>query len=174
MKIFLSRIHLNSSHPNVLYTDASLKKYIGIGGYAPGCLSYSLMIGGKKDINRAELAAIYAGMLLVPYDRLQVVTDSITAIDLLNKKHSHNKYQSLVDCMLFVCDKKFGGRVDYKKVKSHSGVFENDVADMLAGTASCGVGRSFVMPDVEKNKCIKDLVFENVRVNSLLFPVFFL
>lgn len=170
MKIFLSKNHLS----NVLYTDASLKTKIGIGGYAPGYTSYSFVIDGKKDINRAELAAIYAGMLLVPYDRLHVVTDSITAIELLNKKQSHNKYQSLVDCMLYVCDKKFGGRVDYKKVKGHSGVFGNEVADMMAGVASSSGARAFIMPDMDKNKCTSDLVFENVRANSLLFPVFFL
>lgn len=158
---------------NVIYTDASLKNKIGIGGYAPECLSYSFVIGGKKDVNRAELAAIYAGMLLVPFDRLNVVTDSITAIELLNKNKSHAKYQSLVDCILFVSNKKFGGRVEYTKVKSHSGVFGNDVADMLAGSAAAGHGnRHFVMP--AEKKYVKDAVFENVRVNSLLYPVFFL
>lgn len=171
MRIFLSK-RLHSS--NIVYTDASLKNKIGIGGYAPGCLSYSFVIGGKKDINRAELAAIYAGMLLLPYDKLHVVSDSITAIELLHRKHAHAKYQSLVDCILYVSDKKFGGRVEYTKVKSHSGVFGNEVADMMAGLSSTCGHRHFIMPADDNNKSTKDVVFENVRANSLLFPVFFL
>lgn len=171
MRISLSR---NLASSNVLYTDASLKNKIGIGGYAPRCLKYSFVIDGKKDINRAELAAIYAGMLIMPDDKLHVVTDSITAIQLLKKNKSHAKYQSLVDCILFVCHEKFGDRVQYTKVKSHSGVFGNDVADMMAGVAAGYGGRPFIMPDTDKNKCISDLVFDNIRVNSLFYPVFFL
>lgn len=117
---------------NKLYTDASLRQYVGISSYIPHHLLYASSIPGKKDINRAELAAIYVGMLLAPVTCLQVFTDSKTALDLVSNKFQRDQYHLLVYAIQNIASVKYNNHVQYNKVKAHSGVFGNEVADYLA------------------------------------------
>ena len=95
-----------------------------------------MTISGKKDINRAELAAIYMGLLLAGPDVLSVHTDSATALNLLKGSLCIEKYSMLVFAIKSITAVKYNGIVKYNKVKAHSGVRGNDIADALARHAA--------------------------------------
>jgi ribonuclease HI len=125
---------------------------------------YSFIIDGKKDINRAELAAIYVGLLISPrLENLEVLSDSCTALDLLNSDKI-NKYCKLVDCIKHVSYAKFNDCIRYTKVKSHSGVIGNEIAHNLArlGTSQRNVFNVF---DEDIND-IKNIVKYNIQKNN--------
>ena len=167
-KTFSSRSH------HRLFTDASLRKQAGIGMYMPSYLQHSAQINGKKDINRAELAAIYAGMLMAPVDHIQVLSDSITAIYLIKGIQKSGKYSTLVDCIKFISYKKFNGCVDYIKVKGHSGVYGNEVADRLAGLASSDLSSDlFYIPEAKPTHDIEEVVLSNIHMNSRIHNIIF-
>lgn len=157
---------------NKLFTDASLRKNIGIGGYCKKSLLYSCRVNGKKDVNRAELASIYVGLLLCNCKTIEIVSDSATAIELISGKFEKSKYQTLVDCINYITLVKFS-KVKYTKVKAHSGVFGNEVADCLAYAGSES-DRIFHMPDlIDEKYSIKDLVYENIYRNSFDHNIIF-
>ncbi len=120
---------------NKLYTDASLTKKMSIGGYIPSILTYSYVIDGKRDINRAELVAIYVGLLLAPCNNIQVLTDSETALYYIKGHHRNNKFNKVLDCIEYLSDIKYNNNIIYTKVKAHSGNVGNEIADSLAKNA---------------------------------------
>ena len=150
---------LSNKYPNYIFTDASLIKKAGIGIYyaAPHIqnpIKKHYYIDGKKDINRAELSAIYAGLLLYPSKptpqpaqlaqlaqlaqiaqiaQLGIFSDSITAINLIEDKTYNKKFDTLVQCIRYLSSKKYkNSKLIYTKVKAHSGIIENDIAHYLA------------------------------------------
>lgn len=127
MTIFFLKKH------NELYTDASIRDYIGLGAYVPNYCFLAMSISGKRDVNRAELAAIYSGLLIAPTRKpLQVYSDSSTALDLLANKFQHKKFDNLVFAIRNISLVKYDGLVQYHKVKGHSGVVGNEIAHNLA------------------------------------------
>jgi ribonuclease HI len=185
---------------NYIFTDASLIKKAGIGIYYSAAhiqtpVKKHYYIDGKKDINRAELSAIYAGLLLypttplaslashtphTPLAQLDLFSDSITAINLIEDKTYNKKFNTLVQCIRYVSSKKYkNSKLIYTKVKAHSGIKENDIAHYLA---RCGARSAtgdanpqiFHIPDAvidsnsNSNSNIEELVLENIYKNSLL------
>ena len=187
---------LSNKYPNYIFTDASLIKKAGIGIYyaAPHIqnpVKKHYYIDGKKDINRAELSAIYAGLLLYPTTKptkpaqLAIFSDSITAINLIEDKTYNKKFDTLVQCIRYLSSKKYkNSKLIYTKVKAHSGIIENDIAHYLArcgarcdaqSGADCAQPYLFHMPDsvVQTKKetphsSIEELVLENIYKNSLV------
>ena len=89
---------------------------------------------------RAELLAIYTALLTIPNNRsISIYTDSQAAIDGIHKSRSyfaHNKWLSannrnLLNNIEFVTNFK-SLQVVYVKVKAHSGIEGNELADSLA------------------------------------------
>lgn len=148
-----------------------MKKAVGIGGYSPDVMNFSCNINGDKDINRGELAAIYAGLLFMPVGRknIDVFSDSLTAIHLLDGKFQNSKYNCLVKCIKYVADMKYNGNVHYLKVKAHSSVWGNEVADSLARYGSVKEHLPFHVPEHGDN--IINLVHQSVHINSLIHDV---
>jgi ribonuclease HI len=109
---------------------------MSIGGYIPTVLTYSYIIDGKKDVNRAELIAIYVGLLLAPNKKIQVLTDSQSALYYIVGNHRNNKYNKVLDCINYLSDNKFKNDIIYTKVKAHEGIIGNEIADSLAKHAS--------------------------------------
>ena len=157
-----------------LYTDASIRSKVGIGGFhTHNNLMYSYKILGKKDINRAELAAVYAGLLIAPnMEVLEVLSDSHTSLSLIWGHQTHTRYATLVNCIRYVAHKKFGGHVYFDKVKGHSGVPGNELAHNLARVGT-EMNQVFHMPDLYEKKrgtwsrCVDDIVEENATLNGI-------
>jgi ribonuclease HI len=157
-------------------------KKTGIGMYIPESVSkyYSLISGNKckvKDVNAAELSAIYVGLLINPSNQpIEVYSDSITAINLLENKLYNKKFNTLVSCIKYVSIVKYKNNVQYVKVKGHSGVYGNEMAHNLAreGASSDHI---FYMPESNKTNTLslEDIMLENIYKNSLLHDnIFFL
>jgi ribonuclease HI len=178
---------------NYIFTDASLKKKAGIGIYYQNPtiqipIQKYYYIDGKKDINRAELAAIYVGLLLYPLvahaplvTHIDLFSDSITAINLIEDRTYNAKFDMLVQCIRYLSSKKYSNtKIIYTKVKAHSGIKENDIAHYLA---RCGARSTEETPDANtqlfhipdassksiSNIIIEELVLENIYKNSLLY-----
>lgn len=193
----------SNKYSNYIFTDASLIKKAGIGIYyaAPHIqnpIKKHYYIDGKKDINRAELSAIYAGLLLYPTTQLAqlathgkpahpapqqlgIFSDSITAINLIEDKTYNRKFDTLVQCIRYLSSKKYkNSKLIYTKVKAHSGIIENDIAHYLARCgARCGAHCEnpylFHIPDTTAqtkkqipHSSIEELVLENIYKNSLV------
>jgi len=126
----------------------------------------------KYDTNRAELAAIYCGLLLAPTGsgNIEVFTDSLTALQLINGNFKHVKYDSLVNCVKYVADKKFIN-VNYRKVKAHTGVYGNEIAHILARAGAQLNSKQFHVPCFGDD--IEVLVKENIHKNSLIHDIIF-
>lgn len=130
----------------VLYTDASLKsgRYAGAAVYQPQFhSSFRCRLYEKKDINRAELGAIFIAALL-HYDTSKekiILTDSQTSIDSFLYLRSYKKYKLLVDCIHQI------GHTRLKKVKAHRGILGNEMADTLAKRAVAENDEFFLLPD---------------------------
>jgi ribonuclease HI len=114
-----------------VFTDASIYlNKIGIGIFYG--IEKSFRINGLVDINRAELGAIYASLCIINRDiPLKIHTDSLCCIQMIEKQIKINrKYWDLMDSINLL--KKEREKVVFQKVKSHSGIYGNEVADRLA------------------------------------------
>jgi ribonuclease HI len=155
-----------------LYTDASIRQTVGIGGIHGSKMVYAYLIDGQKDINRAELAAIYVGLLTAPLSRrIQVLSDSETAINLLNGKKYHKRFSVLVECIRFVARVRFNDSVIFTKIKGHTGIYGNDVAHRLSRIGT----QPFYMPDEQKGAnlmYVEALVHSNVQKNRLSLSMY--
>jgi ribonuclease HI len=144
----------------VLYTDASLKagKFAGAAVYQPQLhSSFRCRLYEKKDINRAELGAIFIGALLNNDKNKEkiILTDSQTSIDCFLSQRSTRKYKLLVDCIRHI------GHTRLKKVKAHRGIYGNEMADKLAKMAVAENDEFFLLPD--------DLYTSKVRPEEALY-----
>jgi ribonuclease HI len=127
-----------------VFTDASiLCQSMGIGIFSP-CLKQAdaLSLTGLKDINRAELAAIYFAVKHYPIDLpISIYSDSQTAIRMLyGTQRIVSKYEWLYENTMLELNKR-KEVTEFHKVKGHSGNYGNTVADFLArmGTKSLHV-----------------------------------
>jgi ribonuclease HI len=122
-----------------IFTDASIRTWMGIGIYAPRIGTFSYRLRGIIDINRAELGAIYCSIKYGPQDvPIHIYTDSQNAIGMLyNTINIHSKYTTLVECVQMHLNERKESVV-FHKVKGHSGNYGNEIADALAkyGTKS--------------------------------------
>jgi ribonuclease HI len=135
---------------------------MGLGCYVPGSLMLSLSGIGKKEINMAELAAIYMGLLCRPSRNIEVFTDSATALEVLSGRVYKKKYQPLVDCIHHVSNTMYDS-VKYTKVKAHSGNPGNEVADILARKGTIE-NQGFVLPI--DNESIEANIYKNEFIHD--------
>lgn len=73
------------------------------------------------------------------------MTDSSTAIELLSGRLYKKKYSLLVDCIHYVSHTMYDD-VTYTKVRAHSGVPGNEIADRLARLGASTGNKSFELP----------------------------
>lgn len=120
------------------YTDASLKDgHAGLGIYwqSPATHAWLAVKPAEsiRDINRAELLAIFIALLYSrPCSNLHVFTDSQVAIDNITFGTCESKkYEPLAHAIRTLMATR-QGRTTLRKVKGHAGVWGNEAADTLA------------------------------------------
>lgn len=134
--------HSNAIHA---YTDASIRQgKAGIGFYSPA-KKYAARVNEPRDINRAELGAIFAGIYLTEQDLdILIFSDSQNALNSITA-YKRTKYDKLAK-FVFELAAERSGNVFVAKVKAHSGVPGNEAADRLAA-AGRSKPEEFVLPD---------------------------
>lgn len=134
--------HSNAIHA---YTDASIRQgKAGIGFYSPA-KKYAARVNEPRDINRAELGAIFAGIYLTEQDLdILIFSDSQNALNSITA-YKRTKYDKLAK-FVFELAAERSGNVFVAKVKAHSGVPGNEAADRLAA-AGRSSPEEFVLPD---------------------------
>lgn len=117
-----------------VYTDASImNKIAGIGIWSDRYeLNNSWSLKGHLDINRAELGAILIALLKLNYEgNVHILSDSLTALKLINGSIQLDKFSLIANCVQYMRD-NWSGSINFKKVKGHSGNIGNENADRLA------------------------------------------
>lgn len=139
-------------HCKDVYTDASIiKKRAGMGIYSEFHnieRSYALA-GLERDINRAELGAIFMALNMIGgIGDVCVYSDSITSLKLIDGRLKLDKYRILQDCVHQMIT-NWNGQIEFCKVKAHSGNKGNDIADHLArcGAEKQGSVKKLLLPD---------------------------
>lgn len=100
----------------------------------------------SNDINRLELAAIFAAIIIEdPWTPLTVHSDSQTALDQVHGA-KNRKYARLARMTLDLIAAR-PGDTTFRKVKAHSGNEGNEYADALASASHARFGGEFVIPD---------------------------
>ena len=100
----------------------------------------------SNDINRLELAAIFAAIIIEdPWTPLTVHSDSQTALDQIHGA-KNRKYARLARMTLDLIAAR-PGDTTFRKVKAHSGNEGNEYADALASASHARFGGEFVLPD---------------------------
>ena len=100
----------------------------------------------SNDINRLELAAIFAAIVIEdPWTPLTVHSDSQTALDQVHGA-KNRKYARLARMTLDLIAAR-PGDTTFRKVKAHSGNEGNEYADSLASASHARFGGEFVLPD---------------------------
>ena len=143
-----------SLHRIEIYTDGSLAENKSSGTYEMGSGWVSLDNNCSFICNtttwpsstRAELLAIYTALLVSPTNRTIIIkTDSQAAIDGITKSYSydaHNKWLSASNRTLLrnidYITKFKSLNVEYVKIKAHSGIEGNEIADSLANQGRRG------------------------------------
>ena len=114
-----------------VFTDGSIKqKRGGIGIYNDNLhMAYGSCVKENKHIDRIEMCAIFVGIATVSDDTDVIVfTDSLNSINRLVLSRCHDKLTGLTKQLA----RERTGRVFISKVKAHSGVMGNDIADYMA------------------------------------------
>ncbi len=135
-----------------IYTDASIRNSkIGLGIWTK-THSMRMNIVGLKDVNRAEIAAIFC-VLLYLYRQgknhdIIIYTDSIVALECIQGSVYCEKFMVLIRCIHHMLD-NWNGSVKFQKVKGHSGNKGNDFADLLARESTELKGDKYnqILPD---------------------------
>ncbi len=127
-----------------IYTDASSSQQKDISACGYVIRTYSrilkhdvLLVDELKDINEAECYAVYLSLLealkLKWINRVDIFTDSSIVLDAINgiivKAFQNSKYFILLTETL-ISYNELGIKVKSKKVKSHSGNYNNSKVDM--------------------------------------------
>jgi ribonuclease HI len=167
---------LKQHHPktNAIYTDGSASGgYAGSGVFTQfppgeeGQRAYMFTFDGHQSSLRAELIALReATRLLVSrttrsFNRTIIFTDSLTSLYLLrrwiNRPQSmrYHPHRGLVSEITNLAD-AYAGELLFTKVKAHSGIGGNEIADQLATTASLSLKAK---PEFFQN-CVKTLAVE--------------
>jgi ribonuclease HI len=157
-----------------IYTDASIKdKQIGLGIWSDDNISMSHKITGLKDINRAEIAAIFCAVLFLykqPFSsdvdaKAIIISDSKNAIECIRGTIYVDKFDILVRSIHYMMD-NMEMNILLKKVKGHSGNVGNDNADMLARQSSESPKKSphIILPDnIYREKRMLDNMIDDGR-----------
>jgi ribonuclease HI len=115
-----------------------------MGIFAPNH-AFSARVNERRDINRIELGAIFAGIEMTdPELDVILFSDSQNALNSITS-FRRTKYDKLAQFVMDIVAER-RGNVFVSKVKAHSGNAGNDAADSLAriGTRS---DTEFVLPD---------------------------
>ena len=160
--------------PHLVFTDASLRKgRAGIGIYyqTAKCLENYALAHKRPmhspDINHAELAAIFVAVLRSHRRTdLEIYTDSQVSINLLERGTTKAKFKMLTDCTRWLLWRREGA-IKLKKVKGHSGVLGNEVADRLAGEAFFG-RPEIILPDdfPDWGSSVEEYIISCARANK--------
>jgi ribonuclease HI len=156
-----------------IYTDASIVHAdtgIGVWSHFYG-ISDMWRLSGMVDINRAELAALFIAMLKKKGGDVTFLTDSLTAIKLIQEEIVCDKYSCLVRCIRYLAE-NWKGHIRFRKVKGHSGNIGNDNADFLARYSINSKANIFTLPDDIAgadipHDSLDDVIFTVKKINCL-------
>lgn len=132
-----------------IFTDASFldrEKIAGIGivvckNESRKCISY---FSKARNVNEAELIAIYTAAILAGSKPCEIITDSQTALSYIkgeiniDKPRTHEQYISFKQQMFWAYKiRNLGRNIKFTKIKSHTGYYQidsinNQIADQLA------------------------------------------
>jgi len=162
-----------------VYTDASFmhQKRMAIGIWSKDFnINSSYKLKGYPDSNRAELGAIFGGMLYIKNKKedVNILTDSLTSLRLISGDiDCKNKFKILVDSINYL-KYNWKGEIIFTKVKAHSKNIGNNNADLLAKIGNNNINtKTLILPDdiidynYNKND-IEDIIDIIVKTNNIL------
>jgi ribonuclease HI len=171
-KIQQGKLKKPTKQLEVVYTDGSVAKSIaGIGVYYgdDDKRNLSCRVSGCKDTNRVELAALYAAMAMSDMQKhLLIYTDSQQCMNMIRNyyyfdKHHDKRFEMLLDEIAFIIDVR-KMKTSIYKVKGHSDVYGNTMADTLARSAP--KNEYLLLPDNDW----EDLKWHWKQRHTIVFP----
>ena len=163
-----------------IYTDASFmhKNKMAIGIWSKDYnINSSYKLKGYPDSNRAELGAIFGGMLYTKNkcEDVNILTDSLTSLRLIcGDIDCKNKFKILVDSINYL-KYNWKGEIIFTKVKAHSKNIGNNNADQLAKIGNNDINiKTLILPDdiIDDNKYnkndIEDIIAIIIKTNNIL------